>query len=265
MGLFFQSPRNPSEKLFVVNLNSVDAHTAHYFVKVVPNPKKEPDRGMCTFALTDESGKRTLAQFQFENCNRKKAHIGVGIHRGADGKWFFRPIGESIDETEFTQLAESCVAFTKEPIWLFLNLVGARGLRAFDSNGKSDPYVIVRCNRQVFKTDTAKKTLAPTWNNSFRIAFWDEESLLRKDVLLEMFDWDLASKDDFMGVSALLIEEILKAAPADFDAWIKLAADDRISADKVQGEIHVTAKVLRPTGGSPSAAAAPAANNKQQQ
>lgn len=252
-----QSSR-PSEKLFQINLNAVDASISHYFAFVVPNPKKDPERASVTFALCDENAKVTLAQFVYDNCNRKKAHVGVGIHRGADGHWFFRPIGESSPETEFGDLAEHCVEFTKEPIWVWVNLIGARGLRAFDANGKSDPYVIVKCNRQVFKTDTAKRTLTPTWNNSFRIAFWNNEDLQKKDILFEMFDWDSASKDDFMGVCSILVEEVLKVAPADYDQWIKLTADERIKATKVQGELHVGAKILRPVGSA--AAAAPAAS-----
>lgn len=253
-------------------MHAVDAGVSHYFVFVVPNPKKEPDRASVTFSLCDENAKVTLAQFVYDNCSRKKAHVGVGIHRGADGHWFFRPIGESSPETEFGELAELCVEFTKEPIWVWINLIGARNLRAFDANGKSDPYVIVSCNRQVFKTDTAKRTLAPTWNNSFRIAFWNNDDLQKKDILLEMFDWDSTSKDDFMGVCSILVEDILKAAPADYDQWIKLTADDRIKATKVQGEVHVSAKILRPVGsatpagsgagagaaGAPAAAAATA-------
>jgi hypothetical protein len=251
--------RNPSEKLFAVHLSQVDPATGHYFVFVVPNPKREPERGSITFSLCDEHAKVTLASFVYDNCNRKKAHIGCGVHRAPDGMWFFRPVGESDSETEFGALAAACAAFTKEPIWLWINVVAGRDLRAFDLNGKSDPYVVLRCNRQVFKTDTAKKTLAPQWNNSFRIAFWDNEDLLKKDILIEMFDWDSSSKDDFMGVCSVLVEQIVNA-PGEFDQWLKLEPDARIKAAKVKGEVHIIAKLLRgPQAKAPAAAPAAAA------
>lgn len=50
------------------------------------------------------------------------------------------------------------------PAMISVQLVEARGLRAVDRNGTSDPYVRVRVGKHVVhKSKTITKTLAPTW------------------------------------------------------------------------------------------------------
>ncbi|CAO3654409.1 unnamed protein product [Mucor hiemalis] len=49
-----------------------------------------------------------------------------------------------------------------------VNLIEARGLKAMDRGGTSDPYCRVRVgNKVVFKTRHIKKTLTPDWNETF--------------------------------------------------------------------------------------------------
>ena len=45
---------------------------------------------------------------------------------------------------------------------------GAKGLKAADRNGYSDPYIEFKLNGiKVFKSETKKKTLNPAWNEDF--------------------------------------------------------------------------------------------------
>lgn len=47
---------------------------------------------------------------------------------------------------------------------------GAKGLKAADRNGYSDPYAQFTLNGlKVFKSDVKKKTLNPTWNEKFDV------------------------------------------------------------------------------------------------
>ena len=46
-------------------------------------------------------------------------------------------------------------------------MVGARGLRAADSNGLSDPYVVVRLGDAAEQTRVVPECLDPDWNETF--------------------------------------------------------------------------------------------------
>ena len=46
-------------------------------------------------------------------------------------------------------------------------VVGARGLRAADSNGLSDPYVVVRLGDAAEQTRVVPECLDPDWNETF--------------------------------------------------------------------------------------------------
>lgn len=46
-------------------------------------------------------------------------------------------------------------------------MVSADGLKAADTNGKADPYVVLRSKMWREQTGVQKKTLSPTWNETF--------------------------------------------------------------------------------------------------
>lgn len=85
-----------------------------------------------------------------------------------------------------------------------------KNLIPMDANGYSDPYVKIKLmpdpdqiSKQ--KTSVIKKCLNPVWAESFNI-----HSVSLKDdkrVLLEVWDWDRASRNDFMGCMSFSIQE----------------------------------------------------------
>ena len=71
-----------------------------------------------------------------------------------------------------------------------LQIVEARGIMPKDNNGLSDPYCLVQVGKNIKRTGTRKRTLAPTWNEHFdfkvdsaresiKIRMWDEDDDLR--------------------------------------------------------------------------------------
>ncbi|KAG4097946.1 hypothetical protein H8356DRAFT_940322 [Neocallimastix lanati (nom. inval.)] len=53
---------------------------------------------------------------------------------------------------------------------LHIHVISANDILAADSSGSSDPYVkIMRGKKEIGKTKTIKKTLAPTWNEQFKV------------------------------------------------------------------------------------------------
>lgn len=80
---------------------------------------------------------------------------------------------------------------------LKIDILDAQHLLAMDPNGKSDPYVEGYLNNnRVFKTKIVKKTLNPTFNETFSIPI---KSKQRQQLCLKLFDWDLTGNDDKLG------------------------------------------------------------------
>lgn len=78
---------------------------------------------------------------------------------------------------------------------LTVNLVEAKDLIPMDSNGLSDPYVILSCESQKFTSNCIPETLNPVWNEEF---FFNIESG-NETLKLTVMDKDVLMPDDFEG------------------------------------------------------------------
>ena len=96
-----------------------------------------------------------------------------------------------------------------------LSVLSGKNLNPKDSNGLSDPYVIVQhiyadplfahhSPELMARTPHVKKTLNPTWDHSI-----DLIALPGDSIKFLVYDHDLLSKDDFMGSATLLISSIV--------------------------------------------------------
>lgn len=77
-------------------------------------------------------------------------------------------------------------------------VVGGRGMPKMDSGpfGKCDPYLKLRCGENEQKTQVIKRTLAPTWNETFNFTVESEETDL---LVVECYDYDMVGAHDFIG------------------------------------------------------------------
>lgn len=77
-----------------------------------------------------------------------------------------------------------------------MKVIEGKGLGAFDSNGKSDPYVKIKCNgKNLGRSQIIKNTLNPVWNyvlDGKTFAIGDEIEIL-------IYDYDFLVSDDYMG------------------------------------------------------------------
>ncbi|MBN3275428.1 RASL2 protein, partial [Polyodon spathula] len=73
----------------------------------------------------------------------------------------------------------------------------ARDLARKDRNGASDPFVRVRYNGKTHESTVVKRSCYPRWNESFEFEL--DESLCENTLSVEVWDWDLVSKNDFLG------------------------------------------------------------------
>ncbi|VVT56770.1 uncharacterized protein SAPINGB_P005257 [Magnusiomyces paraingens] len=80
---------------------------------------------------------------------------------------------------------------------LSLDIIKADNVPVADRSGTSDPYAVVLLNgEKVYKTEKVKKTLNPVWNENCQV---DIMSRTAAEFIIEVYDWDMASDDDFLG------------------------------------------------------------------
>eukprot|EP01092_Planopodium_desertum_P015831 TRINITY_DN8545_c0_g1_i3.p1 TRINITY_DN8545_c0_g1~~TRINITY_DN8545_c0_g1_i3.p1 ORF type:complete len:236 (+),score=30.51 TRINITY_DN8545_c0_g1_i3:161-868(+) len=118
---------------------------------------------------------------------------------------------------------------------LEVTIYKADKLLAADSNGFSDPYVILKYEGQTAISTIKPKNLSPEWNESFSFRVIDPYNLdPAADVLIiEVFDKDLASSDDSLGMGVVslgglqsgkekIVNVPLKGVPESLGSTIKI-------------------------------------------
>ncbi|XP_071094269.1 rabphilin-3A-like isoform X2 [Haliotis cracherodii] len=114
--------------------------------------------------------------------------------------------GASLGTLEFSLLYDSVNNA------LYCTIVRARGLKAMDSNGLSDPYVKLHllpgANKSTkMRTKTIHKTLNPEWNETLTYYGITEEDCLKKTLRLSVLDED-AFGFDFIGETRVPLKRI---------------------------------------------------------
>ena len=149
--------------------------------------------------------------------SRTVFYHGVWEKHGALGDF---PHGEGLAE-----FLEGFGVAMEEKV-LNVAVIQARRLKAMDLF-TSDPYVKMEGNHKVFKTTIKKKTLTPYWEEGFELDITDPNGV----VCFSVFDYDLLSKDDFMGGIDIALEDLADGKP--HRKWYKLVDNRRTKKGKI--------------------------------
>jgi C2 domain/XYPPX repeat (two copies) len=119
-----------------------------------------------------------------------------------------------------------------------IKIVEARGIKAADFGGTSDPFVELRIrgDTQALKTKTIKKTLNPYWNEEFTLYPKDVE----KDYIeMKLYDYDAGTSNDLIGGLEIPVAALVNKPPTDsWREWGKKKGPGNYVTGK-HGEVHL--------------------------
>ncbi|XP_068124786.1 ras GTPase-activating protein 4-like isoform X2 [Hyperolius riggenbachi] len=94
----------------------------------------------------------------------------------------------------------------------------ARDLARKDRNGASDPFVRVQYNGKTQESSVVKKSCYPRWNEAFE---FDLDESFTEKLSIEVWDWDLVSKNDFLGKVVINVNGLQKDLQE--EGWFRLS------------------------------------------
>ena len=144
------------------------------------------------------------------------------------GPWYVGAKGPSGRDLGKKHDERNHYLFSSDSLNYWITVTEARNLIPMDPNGLSDPYIKIKLipesgdsKHEKRKTKTIKANLNPTWNETLSIDLKPEDKDRR--LLVECWDWDRTSRNDFMGSMSFGISEIIKLPQ---EGWFKFLTSD---------------------------------------
>jgi Ca2+-dependent lipid-binding protein len=110
---------------------------------------------------------------------------------------------------------------------LVLKVLAGRQLPAMDRGNRSDPFCVVHFGKETEKTAVVKRTLSPTWTETFEFPVFVDA---KREIKVEMFDWDAVGDNDFMGEVVVDFTDYPDDEPQTF--WAPLKTRNGRTIDK---------------------------------
>ncbi|XP_032899233.1 rasGAP-activating-like protein 1 isoform X2 [Amblyraja radiata] len=109
------------------------------------------------------------------------------------------------------------------------HLIEARDLAPRDISGTSDPFARLVFNNKTTETATIKKTRFPHWNEVFEFELEDHKPTEDMIFTVEVWDWDMVGKNDFLGKIDFDLEEVQKTQMT--RGWFRLLPFEKVEDD----------------------------------
>ncbi|CAJ1068014.1 rasGAP-activating-like protein 1 isoform X1 [Xyrichtys novacula] len=107
-----------------------------------------------------------------------------------------------------------------EKISLRCQVIEARDLAPRDISGTSDPFARVIFNNHSAETSIIKKTRFPHWGETLELELDPEELSEEGSITVEVWDWDMVGKNDFLGKVEIPFACLLKTPL--LEGWFRL-------------------------------------------
>ncbi|XP_071502025.1 rabphilin-3A-like [Diadema antillarum] len=170
-----------------------------------------------------------------------------GVGSGSDGNGYDPQeyVGDAMDSSpdEGSSLGtlEFSVLYDGINNALHCTVIKARGLKAMDSNGLSDPYVKLHLlpgatKSTKLRTKTVAKTLNPDFNETLTYYGVTEDDLSRKTLRLSVLDEDRFGHNDFIGEYRLPLRKLTPYQTKSLSVYLEkplpLEKDDELAGER---------------------------------
>ncbi|KAM4617758.1 synaptotagmin-8 isoform 1-T4 [Discoglossus pictus] len=185
-----------------------------------------------------------------KNKQKKKEKISLGNLPGSVTASLVQPDLDGLQKAERNEYRGRLqysleYNYQKEEITVIVKQ--AASLKAMDSGGTSDPYVIVfltNDNRKKHETKVYRKTLNPVFNESFTFQI-PKADIPENDVVMQVYDFNRFSKHDVIGELRLPLGEVdLQHV---IEEWKELGAAGKNEQERL-GDICFSLRYVPSTG-----------------
>jgi hypothetical protein len=124
---------------------------------------------------------------------------------------------------------------------LFVRVLAGKALAAKDKSGTSDPYCelgFVGDDSVLNRTTIARKTLDPQWDEELYFEVGKND----KELAVRVFDWNLVSKDEPMGMATVKLAELTDGAEIERDLKLRPQTSEKVSGSIVLRVTYVSAE-----------------------